>query len=71
LEVNKWEWRQLHIGELNYFSALNIIRVIKSRRMGWVGHVTGMGGMRNAYKIWLNSFWEQLSWVTYMYMGGY
>jgi ribosome biogenesis protein Nip4 len=25
--------------------------VIKSRRMGWVGHVAHMGGMRNVYKI--------------------
>jgi hypothetical protein len=27
------------------------IRVIKSRRMRWVGHVTCMGERRNAYKI--------------------
>ena len=34
----------LHNGEPNslYYS-LNIIRVIKSRRMRWVGHVTRMG----------------------------
>jgi len=34
------EWRQLHNAELNdlYFPK-NIIRVIKSRRMRWAGHV--------------------------------
>ena len=38
------EWRKLHNDELNdlYFS-LNIVRVVKSRRMRWVGHVTSMG----------------------------
>jgi hypothetical protein len=25
---------------------------IKSRRMGWVGHVARIGMMRNAYRIW-------------------
>ena len=34
------EWRKLHNEELNnmYFSP-NIVRVIKSRRMRWAGHV--------------------------------
>jgi hypothetical protein len=37
------EWR-LHNKELNdLYSSPNIIRVIKSRRMGWEGHVARMG----------------------------
>jgi hypothetical protein len=41
----KREWRRLHNGELYdlYFS-LNIIRVVKSRRMRWAEHVARMGG---------------------------
>jgi hypothetical protein len=33
------------------YASPNIIRVIKSRRMRWVGHVARMGEMRNVYKI--------------------
>jgi hypothetical protein len=33
-----------------YFSP-NIIRMIKSRKMRWAGHVTGMGEKRNASRI--------------------
>jgi len=29
----------------------NTIRVIKSRRMRWVGHVAHMDEMKNAYKV--------------------
>ena len=45
-------WRKLHTEELNdlYFS-LNIIRVVKLRRMGWVGHVAHMGERRGVYRI--------------------
>ena len=39
------EWRKLHNEELNdLYSSPNIIPVIKSRRMRWVGHVLYMGG---------------------------
>ena len=38
------EWRRLHKEELNdLFSSPNIVRVIKSRRMRWAGHVARMG----------------------------
>jgi hypothetical protein len=38
------EWTRLHNEELDdLYSSPNIIRVIKSRRMRWVGHVARMG----------------------------
>ena len=38
------EWRRLHNEELkDLCSSPNIVRVIKSRRMGWAGHVARMG----------------------------
>jgi len=41
------EWRKLHNGELNdLYSSPNIVRVIKSRRMRWVGHVARIGGQK-------------------------
>jgi hypothetical protein len=33
------------------YASPNIIRVIKSRRTRWAGHVACMGEMRNAYNI--------------------
>jgi hypothetical protein len=37
-------WRKLHIDELHsLYSSPNIVRVIKSRRMRWAGHVERMG----------------------------
>jgi hypothetical protein len=39
--------RKLHNEELNYlYRSLNIVRVIKSRRMRWAGHVVRMGERR-------------------------
>jgi hypothetical protein len=40
-------WRKMY----NLCSSSNIIKIIKSRRMGLVGHVVCMGEIRNAYKI--------------------
>jgi hypothetical protein len=33
------------------YSSPNIVRVIKSRRMGWVGHVAHMRERRGVYKV--------------------
>jgi len=41
------EWRRTHNEELNYlYCSPNIVRVIKSRRMRWAGHVALMGEER-------------------------
>jgi hypothetical protein len=46
------EWRRIHNGErYDLYSSSNIIRVIKSRRMRWAGHVARMGERRGAYRI--------------------
>jgi hypothetical protein len=46
------EWRRLHNEELNdLHSSPNIVRVIKSRRMRWAGHVARMGEKRGACRI--------------------
>ena len=38
------EWRRLHDEELSdLYSSPSIVRVIKSRRMRWAGHVAHMG----------------------------
>jgi hypothetical protein len=45
-------WRKLHNEELhNLYSLPSIIRIIKSLRMRWAGHVTGMGEKRNVYRL--------------------
>jgi hypothetical protein len=46
------DWRKAHYEELrNLYFSPNIIRMIKSRRMRWEGHVARMGEKRNAYRI--------------------
>jgi hypothetical protein len=45
---------KLHNEELNgLYSPPNTIRVIKSRRIGWAGHVAGMGKRRVLYRVWV------------------
>jgi hypothetical protein len=46
------EWRKLHNEELNdlYFFP-NIVRVVKSRRMRWAGHVERMGEERGVHMV--------------------
>jgi len=44
------ERRKLHNEELSdLYCSLNIVRVIKSRRMRWVGHVARMGEKRHVH----------------------
>jgi hypothetical protein len=46
------DWRKLHNEEIhNFYSWPNIIRIMKSGRMRWAGHVAIMGYKRNAYRI--------------------
>jgi hypothetical protein len=46
------EWRKLHNEELlDLYSSPSIIRIIKSRRMRWAGHVARLGEKRNAYRL--------------------
>jgi hypothetical protein len=45
-------WRKLHNDELHdLYSSLNIVSVIKSRRMRWAGHVACMGEGRGVYRV--------------------
>jgi hypothetical protein len=47
-------WRKLHNDELhNLYSSPNIVRVIKSRRMRWEGHVARMGEGRGVYRVFV------------------
>jgi len=47
------EWRRVHNEELNdFYSSPNIVRVIKSRRMRWAGHVARMGEERGCIVSW-------------------
>jgi len=46
------EWRKLHNEELNdLYCSPNVIWVIKSRRMRWVGHVARMGNRRGVFMV--------------------
>ena len=46
------EWRKLHNAELYaLYSSPNVIRNLKSRRLGWAGHVARMEQSRNAYRV--------------------
>jgi hypothetical protein len=46
------EWRKLHTEELSdLYSLPNIVRVVKSRRMRWVGHVARMGEGRGVHRV--------------------
>jgi hypothetical protein len=45
-------WRKLYYEELhNLFCLASVIRMTKSRRMRWAGHVAHMGEKQNGYRI--------------------
>ena len=47
------KWRKLHNEELNdLYCSPNIVRMIKSRKIRWVGHVACMGERRGVYRVW-------------------
>jgi hypothetical protein len=46
------KWRKLRNEEQHdLYSSPSIIRIIKSRRMRWAGHVARMGVKRNVYRL--------------------
>ena len=46
------EWRKLHNeGLSDLYSLPNIVRVVKSRRMRWAGHVARMGEGRGVHRV--------------------
>jgi len=46
------EWRKLYNEELrDLYSLPNILRVVKSRRMRWAGHVARMGEGRGVHRV--------------------
>ena len=46
------QWRKLHNEELSdLYSLPNIVRVVKSRRMRWAGHVARMGEERVVHRV--------------------
>jgi hypothetical protein len=46
------DWRKLHNEELDdLYCSPNMIRVIKSGRMRWAGHLECMGGRPGGYRV--------------------
>jgi hypothetical protein len=61
------EWRKLHNEELrDLYSSPRIIRIIKSRRMRWAGHVTRMGRRGTRIDYWWESQRERTTRKTKM-----
>ena len=74
------EWRRLLNEELNVlYSSPNIVRVIKSRRMRWAGHVARMGEERGRIGSWWGNRrerdlgvdgWVILGWISRRWVVG-
>ena len=52
------DWRKLHNEELHELYSRNIIRVIKTRRMRWAGHVARVGEGRDVTESWWGNLKE-------------
>jgi hypothetical protein len=53
------EWRKLHNEQINDLYASPNIRLIKSRRMRWAGHVARMGERTGAYRFLVGKLSER------------
>jgi len=60
------EWSKLHNEELNdLYCSPNIVRVIKSRRMKWAGHVARICDRRGVHRALVRENWgKETSWET-------
>ena len=57
------EWRKLYNEELSDLYPLpNIVRVVKSRRMRWAGHVACMGEGRGVHRVLVGKPTERAHW---------
>ena len=59
------DWRRLHKEELCALNcSLNIIRIIKSRRVRWAGHVACVGDRKGAYRVLVRDLRKGAIWKT-------
>ena len=62
---------KLHNEEVHdLYSSLNIFRVKKSRKVGWVSHVARLGEERHIQVLGWKTWRKETTWETQVYMGG-